>query len=46
MIGYRIAKKLHGEGHEAFYFPGMFKQDARFKTAAFYFMPAMYLAGM
>lgn len=46
MIGYKIAKKLHGEGHETFYFPGLFQQDARFKTAAFYFMPAMYLAGI
>lgn len=46
MIGYKIAKKLHAEGHETFYFPGLFQQDARFKTAAFYFMPAMYLAGI
>lgn len=46
MIAYRMAWKLHREGYQTFYFPGMFKQDARFKTAAFYFGPAMYLAGM
>ena len=46
MIAYKIAWKLHREGYPTFYFPGMFKQDARFKTAAFYFTTAMYLAGM
>jgi epoxyqueuosine reductase QueG len=46
MIAYKIAWKLHREGYPTFYFPGLFKQDPRFKTAAFYFAPAMYLAGM
>lgn len=46
MIAFKIASKLHREGYETFYFPGLSKQDARFKTAAFYFMPAMYLAGI
>lgn len=45
MMAYKIAWKLHREGYQAFYF-APFKQEARFKTAAFYFMPAMYLAGM
>jgi len=46
LIGYKVAWRLHREGHQTFYFPGLFQQDARFKTAAFYFTPAMYLAGM
>ncbi len=44
-IAYKIAWQLHREGYQAFYF-SPFQQDARFKTAPFYFMPAMYLAGM
>ncbi len=46
LIGYKIAWKLHREGYQAFYFPAPFKQEPRFRTAPFYFMPAMYLAGM
>ena len=46
LIGYKIAWKLHREGYRAFYFPAPFKQEPRFKTAPFYFMPAMYLAGI
>lgn len=45
LIGYKIAWKLHREGYQAFYFPPV-KQETRFRTAPFYFMPAMYLAGM
>jgi len=44
-MAYRVAWKLHREGHRAFYFHP-FKPEPRFKTAAFYFMPAMYLAGI
>jgi epoxyqueuosine reductase QueG len=46
LMGYKIAWKLHREGYQAFYFPFPFKQDPRFRTAPFYFTPAMYLAGM
>lgn len=46
LIGYKIAWKLHREGYRAFYFPAPFKQEPRFRTAPFYFMPAMYLAGL
>jgi len=46
LMGYKIAWKLHREGYRAFYFPAPFKQEPRFKTAPFYFMPAMYLAGI
>ena len=46
LIGYKITWKLHREGYKAFYFPAPFKQEPRFRTAAFYFTPAMYLAGM
>ena len=46
LMGYKIAWKLHREGYRAFYFPAPFKQEPRFRTAPFYFMPAMYLAGM
>ncbi|MDP6126891.1 MAG: hypothetical protein QF432_01885, partial [Dehalococcoidales bacterium] len=46
LIGYKIAWKLHKEGFQAFYFPAPFKQEPRFRTAPFYFMPAMYLAGI
>jgi len=45
MIGYRLARKLHGDGHRAFYFPNV-QTEPRFKTAPFYFMPAMYVAGL
>jgi len=44
-MAYRTAWKLHREGYKAFYFHP-FKPEPRFKTAAFYFMPAMYLAGI
>lgn len=44
-IAYKMSWKLNREGHQAFYFHP-FKPEPRFKTAAFYFMPAMYLAGM
>ncbi|MBW2053614.1 MAG: epoxyqueuosine reductase [Deltaproteobacteria bacterium] len=46
LIAYKMAWKLHKEGEQAFYFPGPFKQDPRFKTAAFQFTLAMYLAGL
>ena len=46
LIGYKIAWRLHREGYRAFYLPAPFKQEPRFRTAPFYFMPAMYLAGM
>ena len=46
LMGYKIAWKLHREGYQAFYFPAPAKQEPRFRTAPFYFMPAMYLAGM
>lgn len=45
MIGYRLARKLHRDGHRAFYFPEV-KTEPRFKTAPFYFLPAMYAAGL
>jgi len=45
MLAYRMAWKLHRDGYRAFYF-APFKQEPRFRTAAFYFTPAMYLAGM
>jgi len=45
LIGYKVSWKLHREGYQAFYFPPV-KQETRFRTAPFYFMPAMYLAGM
>lgn len=44
-IAYKISWKLNREGYKAFYF-APFKQEARFRTAAFYFTSAMYLAGM
>ncbi|HEY90628.1 MAG TPA: epoxyqueuosine reductase [Dehalococcoidia bacterium] len=44
-MAYRIAWKLNREDYKAFYFHP-FKPEPRFKTAAFYFMPAMYLAGI
>lgn len=45
LIGYKMSWKLHREGYQAFYF-APFKQEPRFRTAAFYFTPAMYLAGI
>lgn len=45
MIGYKLAWKLHREGYAAFYMPNV-KIEQRFKTAPFYFMPAMYEAGI
>ena len=45
MMGYRLARRLHQEGHQAFYFPNV-EIEPRFKTAPFYFMPAMYLGGL
>ena len=44
-IGYNIAKFLRRSGWQALYLP-VAKQDARFRTAPFYHMPAMYLAGL
>jgi len=44
-MGYRIAKFLRHKGWNAFYLPPG-KQDNRFRTAPFYHMPAMYLAGL
>jgi epoxyqueuosine reductase QueG len=43
-IGYKMAKRLRHAGFKSFYVPG--KQNARFRTAPFYYMPAMYLAGL
>jgi len=45
MIGYRLARRLRGDGHRAFYFPSV-QTEPRFKTAPFYYMPAMYAAGL
>ena len=45
MMGYRLAHRLNQLGHRAFYFPDV-QTEPRFKTAPFYFMPAMYAAGM
>jgi len=42
---YRMAKFLRQQGWHAFYLP-LAKQDRRFRTAPFYHMPAMYLAGL
>ena len=44
-MGYKISKFLRREGWNAFYLPAS-KQNARFRTAPFYHMPAMYLAGL
>ena len=44
-IGYKTSWKLRRDGYHAFYF-SPFSQDARFRTAAFQLMPAMYLAGL
>ena len=45
MIAYRLAASLRRDGHRAFYFPNV-PTEPRFKTAPFYFMPAMYAAGL
>lgn len=42
---YRMAKFLRHRGWQAFYLP-VAKQSQRFRTAPFYHMPAMYLAGL
>jgi epoxyqueuosine reductase QueG len=44
-MAFKISWKLHREGYQAFYL-APFRQDNRFRTAVFYFMPAMYLAGL
>ncbi len=44
-MAYKISWKLHRDGYKAFYFHP-FKPEPRFKTAAFYIMPALYLAGI
>ncbi len=44
-MGYKIARFLRHRGWSAFYLPPS-KQNDRFRTAPFYHMPAMYLAGM
>ena len=45
LIGYRLAKHLRHQGYAALHLPPS-KQNDRFRTAPFYHMPAMYLAGM
>jgi epoxyqueuosine reductase QueG len=45
LMGYKIAKHLRHQGWNALHLPPG-KQDDRFRTAPFYHMPAMYLAGM
>ena len=45
MIGYKLARRLRRDGHRAFYFPNVLTEP-RFKTAPFYYMPAMYAAGL
>jgi len=44
-IGYRIAKLLRQNGWRSLHLPAG-KQSNRFRTAPFYHMPAMYLAGL
>ena len=44
LTAYRLARRLESQGHRALVIPN--KQDARFRTAPFYFTPAMYLAGL
>jgi epoxyqueuosine reductase QueG len=44
-MGYKIARFLRHEGWTALHLPPS-KQNARFRTAPFYHMPAMYLAGL
>lgn len=45
LMGYRLAKYLRKQGYTALHLPPS-KQNDRFRTAPFYHMPAMYLAGM
>ena len=45
LMGYKIAKYLRHEGWLALHLPPG-AQDRRFRTAPFYHMPAMYLAGL
>lgn len=45
LIGYKIARFLRHRGWSALHLPPS-KQNDRFRTAPFYHMPAMYLAGM
>jgi epoxyqueuosine reductase QueG len=45
LMGYRLAKHLRHQGWTALHLPPG-KQDQRFRTAPFYHMPAMYLAGL
>jgi len=45
LIGYRVAKKLRQHGWRALHLPPS-KQNGAFRTAPFYHMPAMYLAGL
>lgn len=45
LMGYKIAKHLRHQGYSALHLPPG-KQNTRFRTAPFYHMPAMYLAGM
>lgn len=42
---YLIAKYLRLKGYKSFYLP-VAKQNARFRTAPFYHMPTMYMAGL
>ena len=44
-MGYRLARFLRHQGWTALYLPPA-KQNNRFRTAPFYHMPAMYLAGL
>jgi epoxyqueuosine reductase QueG len=44
-MGYKIAKFLRQQGWHALHLPPG-KQNDRFRTAPFYHMPAMYLAGL
>jgi len=44
VMAYRVTRKLEAQGQRALAIPN--KQDGRFRTAPFYFMPAMYLAGL
>ena len=44
-MGYKIARWLRQQGHNVIHLPPA-KQNDRFRTAPFYHMPAMYLAGL
>jgi len=45
LMGYKIAKYLRHHGWKSLHLPAA-KQDARFRSAPFYHIPAMYLAGL